>query len=199
MRSLGAGFALAAATAAAYPSVLSLEARAQQAVDCWLNERKQTCVVAHWRNNGLEITFSAGAIFRFVPAGTPTTDNRRMRDEQGRLWLMSGHHSFTLREENGDGNLIVVSSVKTTAAEMRPHQPYSKVKLVGHLRPTVPLYERPSYDAQLSGMGVSGETLNKISCTTNGQGHWCRVGYPGQSGRVLWANTDSLQFLSDGE
>jgi len=180
-------------------SLLSTEARAQQTLDCSLNESKQTCVVVPWRKNGLEITFSAGAIFRFVPAGPPATDNRRMRDEQGRLWLMSGHHSFTLREENGDGNIIAVSSVKSTAAETRPHQPYSKVKLVGHGRPTVPLYERPSYDAQLSGMGVSGETLNKISCTTNGQGHWCRVGYPGQSGRVLWANTDSLQFLSDGE
>jgi hypothetical protein len=155
-----AAFALAAAAAAMFPSVLSAEARFQQIVDCSLNEHKQTCVVTAWRNNGLEITFSAGAIFRFVPAGSPTTDNRHMRDEQGRLWLMSGHHSFTLREENGDGNRIAVSSVKSTAAEMRPHQPFSKVKLVGHGRPTVPLYERPSYDAQLSGMGVSGETLN---------------------------------------
>jgi hypothetical protein len=58
----------------------------------------------------MEIRFSGSAIFRFVPAGPPTTDKRRMRDEQGRLWLMSGNRSFELVEQGGDGNKISVSS-----------------------------------------------------------------------------------------
>jgi hypothetical protein len=48
-------------------------------------------------------------------------------------------------------------------------------------------------------MGVSGETLDKLACTTNSQGSWCRVGYPGQSDRVLWVPRESLIFLGDGE
>ncbi|CAK6689445.1 hypothetical protein VB734_13285 [Synechococcus sp. BA-124 BA4] len=48
-------------------------------------------------------------------------------------------------------------------------------------------------------MGVSGERLDKLACTSNSQGTWCRVGYPGQSGRVLWAPSGSLIFLGDGE
>jgi hypothetical protein len=33
-----------------------------------------------------------------------------MRDEQGRIWLMSGHHSFTLEEQGGFRNRISVAS-----------------------------------------------------------------------------------------
>ena len=72
---------------------------------------------APWGKGGFEISFSGSAIFRFVPAGPPTTDRRPMRDEQGRLWLMSGHHSFTLEEQGGFKNRISVSSdpVRPTA------------------------------------------------------------------------------------
>jgi hypothetical protein len=48
-------------------------------------------------------------------------------------------------------------------------------------------------------MGVSGEILDRLACTTNSQGNWCRVTPPGQSGRVLWVPRESLIFLSDGE
>jgi hypothetical protein len=48
-------------------------------------------------------------------------------------------------------------------------------------------------------MGVSGETLDRLACTTNSEGSWCRVSNPGQSGRVLWVPRESLIFLSDGE
>ena len=198
-------FRLAAVAAATTVSVCAgiaastTAARAEQSLDCSLNERKQTCVVEPWKNGGLEIRFSGGAIYRFIPAGTPTTDKRRMRDEQGRIWLMSGHHSFTLSEQNGDSNLIAVSSVKSRPSQPIDHQAHGKVKLSGHGRPTVPLYAQPSYGAPLSGMGVSGETLDKLECTSNSQGTWCRVGYPGQSGRVLWVNRDALIFISDGE
>ena len=76
---------------------------------------------------------------------------------------------------------------------------HSKVKLNGRGKPTVPLYAQPRPGAEVSGMGVSGETLDKLACTTNSQGSWCRVGYPGQSGRVLWVPRESLIFLGDGE
>ncbi|MEA5443223.1 hypothetical protein [Cyanobium gracile] len=174
-------------------------ATAAQTLDCWMNDSKQTCQVKPWGNGGFEISFSGSAIYRFVPAGPPTTDNRRMRDEQGRIWLMSGHHSFTLSEQNGDGNRIAVSNVKSRPAAAADHQAHSKVKLSGHGQPTVTLYAKPNYGAAIAGMGVSGETLDKLACTSNSQGTWCRVGYPGQSGRVLWVNRDSLIFLGDGE
>lgn len=61
------------------------------------------------------------------------------------------------------------------------------------------LYTEPNYGAAIAGMGVSGETLDTLACTTNSQGTCCRVGYPGQSGRVLWAPSGSLIFLGDGE
>ena len=89
--------------------------------------------------------------------------------------------------------------MKSRPSQPIDHQAHGKVKLSGHGRPTVPLYAQPSYGAPLSGMGVSGETLDKLECTSNSQGTWCRVGYPGQSGRVLWVNRDALIFISDGE
>lgn len=82
--------------------------RAAERVKCWMNSSQQTCVITPWGKDGFEISFSGSAIFRFVPAGPPTTDRRRMRDEQGRIWLMSGHHSFTLEEEGGFHNHIRV-------------------------------------------------------------------------------------------
>jgi hypothetical protein len=75
-----------------------------------MNTSQQTCTVKPWGKEGFEITFSGSAIFRFTPAGAPTTDRRPMRDEQGRLWLMSGHHSFTLEEQGPDRNTIRVAS-----------------------------------------------------------------------------------------
>ncbi len=111
---------------------------------------------------GFEISFSGSASFRFVPAGPPTTDNRPMRDEQGRLWLMSGHRRFELIE----------------LAAAVDHSFHSKVKPSGHGQPTVTLYAEPSHGAAIAGMGASGDTLDKLACTTNHQGTWCRVGFP---------------------
>jgi hypothetical protein len=94
-----------------------LPANAGERLDCWMNNSHQSCVITPWGKGGFEISFSGSAIFRFVPAGPPTTDRRPMRDEQGRLWLMSGHHSFTLEEQGGFKNRISVSSdpVRPTA------------------------------------------------------------------------------------
>ncbi len=194
-------FTLAALSAGCIAAPLALQrpATAAQTVDCWLNESKQTCMVQPWRNGGFEISFSAGALYRFLPAGPPTTDRRPMRDEQGRLWLMSGHHSFELIEQGGDGNRISVSSLRSEPAAAVDPSAHSKVKLNGHGQPTVTLHAKPGFGAAIAGMGVSGETLDKLSCTSNSQGTWCRVGYPGQSGRVLWVHRDSLIFLGDGE
>jgi hypothetical protein len=164
-----------------------------------MNTSKQTCTVSPWRNDGIEIRFSGSAIVRFVPAGPPTTDRRPMRDEQGRLWLMSGHHSFELIEQGGDRNMISVSSVRAYPTALADPTAHRTVKLNGHGRPTVTLYAQPSFGASVTGMGVSGETLDKLSCTSNSQGTWCRVGYPGQDERVLWVHRDSLDFISDGE
>jgi len=192
---------LAALSVSCCTSSLALQgpAAAQPTVDCWMNESQQSCTTRPWGKGGFEISFSGGAIFRFVPAGPPTTDRRPMRDEQGRLWLMSGHHSFELVEQGGDGNRISVANVRSQAARVPKHEAHSKVKLSGHGQPTVTLYAQPNYGAAIAGMGVSGETLDKLACTTNSQGTWCRVGYPGQSGRVLWAPSGSLIFLGDGE
>ncbi|KMM16814.1 hypothetical protein [Synechococcus sp. GFB01] len=192
---------LAALTAGCIAGAVTLQrpAAAAETVDCWLNSSKQTCTIQPWRNGGFEISFSAGAIVRFVPAGPPTTDRRPMRDEQGRLWLMSGHHSFELVEQGGDRNTISVSSVRSEPAPALDHIAHGKVKLNGHGQNTVTLYAQPNFGAAIAGMGVSGETLDKLSCTTNSQGTWCRVGYPGQSGRVLWVQRESLIFLGDGE
>ncbi|MEA5414238.1 hypothetical protein [Synechococcus sp. BA-132 BA5] len=120
----------------------------------------------------MEIRCGGSAIFRFVPARPPTTDGRPMRNERGRLWLMSGHHLSLQRQDSASS---------------------------GHGQPTLTLYAKPNYGASVAGMGVSGATRDKLECTSNSQGTWCRVGYPGQSGRVLWVNRDSLIFLGDGE
>lgn len=180
-------------------SALLRPVNAQQTLDCWLNDKKQTCTVQPWRKGGMEISFSGGAIYRFTPAGPPTTDQRVMRDESGHKWLMSGHHSFELEEQRGNRNRISVSSVRSQPVPAVDHNNHSKVKLNGHGQNTVTLYAKPSFGAAIAGMGVSGETLNKLACTENSMGTWCRVGYPGQSGRVLWVHRDSLIFLGDGE
>lgn len=80
---------------------------------CWLNQRKQTCVITPVGNGGaFKISFSAGdkPFFVFTPEGPPTTDNRPMRDDQGRRWLFSGNRSFTLTEQGGFKNVISVAS-----------------------------------------------------------------------------------------
>ena len=84
---------------------------AAERLSCWMNDSHQRCVVTPWGKGGLEISFSGSAIFRFLPEGPPTTNRRRMRDEQGRIWLMSGHHSFTLEEQGGFHNRIRVAAV----------------------------------------------------------------------------------------
>jgi hypothetical protein len=174
-------------------------ASARQAVDCWINGNKQTCTITPWGKDGMEIDFSGGALFRFAPASPATTDKRRMRDEQGRIWLMSGNRSFELVEQGGFGNKISVSSQRAQPAVAAGVSGHSKVKLNGRGKPTVPLYAEPRLGADAAGMGVSGETLDRLACTTNSQGSWCNVSYPRQSGRVLWVPRESLIFLSDGE
>lgn len=47
--------------------------------------------------------------FRPAPGSQPTTDRRPMVDDQGTRYLMSGHHSFTLEEVGGYGNVIEVA------------------------------------------------------------------------------------------
>jgi hypothetical protein len=80
---------------------------------CWLNQLKQTCVITPVGTKGaFQISFSAGdkPFFVFTPEGPPTTDNRPMRDAQGRRWLFSGNSSFTLTEQGGFKNVISVAS-----------------------------------------------------------------------------------------
>lgn len=193
--------ALAISTAS-LPWMALTQLHAAERLSCWMNDSRQSCVITPWGKGGLEISFSGSAIFRFVPAGPPTTDRRPMRDEQGRLWLMSGHHSFTLEEQGGFRNRISVSSGGDAAHGSAPvdqGSAHSPVKLNGHGKPTVPLYARPDFAAPLAGMGVSGEVLDKLACTRTGPISWCRVGYKNQAGRVLWVPTSSLTFLSDGE
>jgi hypothetical protein len=109
-------------TAFALPRWAALQATQPQAtVDqaeeksyaCWLNQVKQSCTVTPVGSGGsFRISFSAGdkPFFVFTPAGPPTTDNRPMRDDQGRLWLYSGNRSFTLTEQGGFKNVIAVSA-----------------------------------------------------------------------------------------
>ena len=101
--------AFAAATAC-LPLLALHPIRAAERLSCWMNNSHQSCVITPWGKGGFEISFSGSAIFRFLPDGPPTTDRRRMRDEQGRIWLMSGHHSFTLEEHGGFRNRISVAS-----------------------------------------------------------------------------------------
>jgi hypothetical protein len=102
---------LLGAIAASLTSFSAQPGRAAEQLTCWMNTSQQTCTVKPWgKKDGFEITFSGSAIFRFTPAGPPTTDRRPMRDEQGRLWLMSGHHSFTLEEQGPNRNTIRVAS-----------------------------------------------------------------------------------------
>jgi hypothetical protein len=80
---------------------------------CWLNQRKQTCLITPVGSGGaFKISFSAGdqPFFVFTPEGPPTTNNRPMRDAQGRQWLFSGNRSFTLTEQGGFKNVISVAS-----------------------------------------------------------------------------------------
>ena len=98
------------AAAASLTSLSALPGRTAEQLTCWMNTSQQTCTVKPWGKGGFEITFSGSAIFRFTPAGAPTSDRRPMRDEQGRLWLMSGHHSFSLEEQGPDRNTIRVAS-----------------------------------------------------------------------------------------
>ena len=90
-----------------------------------------------------------------------------------------------------------VSAVSLASAAQAEGQ--SKVKLNGHGQSTVTLYARPDFGAPISGMGVSGEVVNKQGCKASGDLTWCRVGYPGQTARNLWVPAGSLTFLGDGE
>jgi hypothetical protein len=83
-----------------------------KAYPCSLNQVKQSCTITPVGNGGaIRISLSAGdkPFFVFTPAGPPTTDNRPMRDDQGRLWLYSGNRSFTLTEQGGFKNVISVA------------------------------------------------------------------------------------------
>lgn len=79
-------------------------------VRCRMNTHTDTCVITPEPKDGFRIQFQGGdqAFFVFTPSGPPTTLNRRMKDAQGRTWLMTGHHSFTLKEVGGYGNVIEV-------------------------------------------------------------------------------------------
>lgn len=181
-------------------TLLGLPASAAETVTCWMNKSQQTCTIKPWGQGGFEINFSGSAIYRFVPAGPPTTDQRRMRDEQGQIWLMSGHHSFTMEEQSPFRNRITVSNVHasnspTPSGTGSP----STVKLNGHGQATVTLYARPDFAAPISGMGVSGEVLNTLGCRWSGSLHWCRVSYRNQEHRELWVPTSSLTLLRDGD
>ena len=84
----------------------------QAGLDCRINQQRHTCVISAAPRDGLRIQFKGGdqPFFVFTPAGPPTTLNRRMKDAQGRVWLMTGHHSFSLREVGGGRNVIEVTS-----------------------------------------------------------------------------------------
>ena len=200
MQRLRSALAALTVSTACLPLLALSPLRAAERLSCWMNDSHQTCVITPWGKGGFEISFSGSAIFRFVPAGPPTTDRRPMRDEQGRIWLMSGHHSFTLEEQGGFRNRIsVASSSGGSAPAAHQTSGHTKVKLNGHGSPTVPLYGKPDFAAPLAGMGVSGEVLDKLSCRGSGSVGWCRVGYRNQPGRELWVPTSSLTFLGDGE
>lgn len=79
---------------------------------CWMGKVKQTCTITAAPNDGFQIEFSAGdrPIYVFTPVGPATTLNRKMKDAQGRTWLMSGNRSFTLKEVGGDHNVIEVAA-----------------------------------------------------------------------------------------
>ena len=102
-------------------AIQATPARSAKSLNCWMNDSRQTCQVKPWGKGGFEIRFSDSALYRFVRAGPPSTDNRRMWDQRGRLGLMSGHHNFTLSEQKGDGNRIVVSNVKSQPAAAVDH------------------------------------------------------------------------------
>ena len=80
-------------------------------VACQLNTHRGSCLVSPTHNGGLRLQFQGGppTLFVFTPAGPPTTLNRVVRDAQGQVWLMTGHHSFTLRQVGGRGQVIRVS------------------------------------------------------------------------------------------
>jgi hypothetical protein len=91
----------------------AVEQTQSKPLTCWLNQRKQTCLITPVGSGGaFKISFSAGdkPFFVFTPEGPPTTDNRPMRDDQGRRWLFSGNRSFTLTEQGGFKNVISVAS-----------------------------------------------------------------------------------------
>ena len=100
---LGAGLVLGT------PVVSAAEATT---VKCRMNTHTDTCLITPAPHDGFRIQFQGGdqAIFVFTPAGPPTTLNRRMKDAQGRTWLMTGHHSFSLREVGGFNNVIEVTA-----------------------------------------------------------------------------------------
>ncbi|WP_094555151.1 hypothetical protein [Synechococcus sp. 1G10] len=81
-------------------------------VTCWMNKVKQSCTIRPAPDDGFQMEFSAGdrPIFVFTPAGPATTLNRKMKDAQGRSWLMTGNRSFTLKEVGGYANVIEVSA-----------------------------------------------------------------------------------------
>lgn len=107
-----AASALALLSGAALFSNQSVFAASPSKVTCWMNKVKQSCTIIAAPKDGFKMEFSAGdgPIFVFTPAGPSTTLNRKMKDAQGRNWLMTGNRSFTLKEVGGDHNVIEVSA-----------------------------------------------------------------------------------------
>ena len=107
---LSHGIAPAMASAAGASS--GAGAKPPSRLACQLNKQRGSCVITPIAKEGLRIQFKGGAqaLFVFTPAGPPTTLNRAMRDGKGRIWLMTGHHSFTLRQVGGQGDVIQVTA-----------------------------------------------------------------------------------------
>lgn len=108
---LAAGLLATGGARAAGPSS-GARAKPPSPVACQLNKQRGRCLVTPTPKDGLRIQFKGGPqrLFVFTPAGPPTTLNRAMRDSKGRVWLMTGHHSFTLRQVGGQGDVIQVTA-----------------------------------------------------------------------------------------
>ncbi len=104
--------AISPAMAAAPAPASGAGAKPPSRVACQLNKQRGSCLITPTAKDGLRIQFKGGgqAVFVFTPAGPPTTLNRALRDAKGRVWLMTGHHSFTLRQVGGQGDVIQVSA-----------------------------------------------------------------------------------------
>lgn len=110
---LAAALALSRGIARAAGPSGAAGAKAQASVACQLNTQRGSCLIMPTNHGGLRLQFKGKggelALFVFTPVGPPTTLNRVMREAKGQVWLMTGHHSFTLRQVGGRGHVIQVA------------------------------------------------------------------------------------------